>query len=93
MALSNVCVKEKDGNVIVVNEERKRELIMSPGITVKDIVDGYDAYNRGALVQDAFRFMTPDEREFLMTGILPEEWEEMFPDDEDLEPLYPDKEA
>ena len=31
------------------------------------------------LIQDEFPNMTPDDREFLMTGITPEEWKAMFP--------------
>jgi chloramphenicol 3-O-phosphotransferase len=30
---------------------------------------------RGMFVQDAFYFLSPDEREFLMTGLLPVEFE------------------
>ena len=34
----------------------------------------YDAWRGGALIQDAMPNLTPDEREFLMTGITSEEW-------------------
>lgn len=30
------------------------------------------------LIQDAFPQLTADEREFLMTGIAPDEWGELF---------------
>ena len=32
----------------------------------------------GALIQDVMPDLSPDEREFLMTGITPAEWDEMF---------------
>ena len=32
----------------------------------------------GALIQDVMPNLSPDEREFLMTGITPAEWNEMF---------------
>ena len=32
----------------------------------------------GTLVQDAFPHFDDDQREFLITGILPEEWDAMF---------------
>lgn len=32
----------------------------------------------GTLAQDAFPNLSADEREFIMTGITPEEWEETF---------------
>jgi hypothetical protein len=39
---------------------------------------GLGLYDRGALVQVAFPFLSNAEREFLMTGITPQEWEAMF---------------
>lgn len=38
----------------------------------------YDWQVRNRFVQDAFPFLTTDEREFLMTGISSEEWDQMF---------------
>jgi hypothetical protein len=38
----------------------------------------YTAWEQGTLVQDAMPHLTPDEREFIMTGITPEEWAETF---------------
>jgi len=37
-----------------------------------------DIYAAGALLQDAFPNLTPDEREFIKSGITAEEWEELF---------------
>lgn len=37
---------------------------------------------RGALIQDAFPTLTPDEREFLLTGMTADEWDELFSEDE-----------
>ena len=39
---------------------------------------GIDAYNRGERVQDAFPGLTPDEREFILTGTTPEDWEATY---------------
>jgi hypothetical protein len=33
---------------------------------------------RGELIQRAFDYLSSDEREFLMTGITPAEWDKMF---------------
>jgi len=38
----------------------------------------YDWVMLGHMVQEAFKFMTPDEREFIMTGITADEWVELF---------------
>ncbi len=37
----------------------------------------------GQFAQVAFNNLTADEREFIMTGITPTEWEEIFSDDND----------
>jgi hypothetical protein len=34
-------------------------------------------YSAGALVQDAFPSLSPDEREFIKTGITSEEWDSL----------------
>lgn len=34
-------------------------------------------------IQDAFPYLTEDEREFILTGIIAEEWDEMFGDEEE----------
>lgn len=43
---------------------------------------GTEARRCGALIQDAFPGLSAEYREFLMTGITPEEWNEIFPKDE-----------
>lgn len=39
---------------------------------------------RGLKVQDAFPFLRAEEREFLMTGMTPEEWKVMFPPEDEI---------
>ena len=38
----------------------------------------YNAWEQGTLVQNAMPHLSPDEREFVMTGITPTEWAETF---------------
>ena len=38
----------------------------------------YDAWRDGTLIQDAMPNLTPDEREFLITGITSEEWDNEY---------------
>lgn len=45
--------------------------------------DQIEAYNKGALIQDAFPNLTADQREFLMTGATPEEWDAAFGPEDD----------
>lgn len=37
----------------------------------------------GALIQNAFPGLNPDQREFILTGITPEEWAETFGGDDE----------
>lgn len=37
-----------------------------------------EAWENGALVQNAFPNLSPSDREFLMTGATDEEWDEIF---------------
>ena len=41
------------------------------------------AWQAGAYIQNAFPNLSPDEREFLKTGITAEEWEAMFGGEEE----------
>jgi len=43
-------------------------------ITEKQIA----AWRSGTLIQVAMPELTPDEREFLMTGFTPDDWKKMF---------------
>ena len=38
-------------------------------------------WENGMLIQDAMPDLTPDQREFLKTGIMPDEWEQLFKED------------
>ena len=45
--------------------------------------DMLDWLSGGKLIQEAFPYLTPDGREFILTGITPEEWDAIFSDPED----------
>ena len=42
-----------------------------------------EAYNNGALLQDAFPNLNAEEREFYKSGITPKEWNDMFAGEDD----------
>lgn len=44
-----------------------------------------DAWENGALIQDAMPGLDNDEREFIKTGITAAEWDEMFPPEDHVE--------
>ena len=51
-----------------------KEHTMEIPVTEEQIKD----WKNGKLIQDAMPNLTADQREFLMTGCTPEEWEENF---------------
>ena len=55
-------------------KENSMELDITPA-QLKD-------WQSGTLIQRAMPNLTANEREFLMTGITREEWDELFPDED-----------
>lgn len=45
--------------------------------------DMLTAYENGALIQDALDGISPEMREFVMTGVTPEEWNRFMPEDDE----------
>ena len=43
-----------------------------------------ERWQAGLLIQQAFPTLSPDDREFIMTGVTPEEWDAAFPPDSDM---------
>jgi len=53
-------------------------------IFIEGLTDGMlKSWKDGALAQDAFRGIPPELREFIMTGITPEEWSRILPPEEE----------
>lgn len=46
--------------------------------SVMVVADDYAAYLEGMLIQDAFPYLSADERELIMTGICPACWNDMW---------------
>jgi hypothetical protein len=46
--------------------------------SIHEINRGWFQWMNGEMIQVAFPFLMAGEREFLMTGITPDEWDEMF---------------
>lgn len=42
-----------------------------------------DKWEAGHCIQDCMPELTPDQREFIMTGTTPEQWDMLFKEDED----------
>lgn len=43
----------------------------------------WEAYSNGMKIQNAFPQLSPEEREFILTGATQEEWDKAFPEDEE----------
>tara|TARA_Y100000310_G_scaffold174001_1_gene174147 strand:+ start:144 stop:398 length:255 start_codon:yes stop_codon:yes gene_type:complete len=41
-------------------------------------VDSVDSWLNGEKIQDAMSYLSAEQREFIMTGTTPEEWNEIF---------------
>jgi len=42
----------------------------------------FDKWNSGMLIQEAMPNLSPDQREFILTGIVSDEWDSTFEEDE-----------
>lgn len=69
--------------MVTVITETKRQKTIRVNASVPRVIRAWQDWLNGAYVQRAFDFLTPDEREFLMTGITPAEFNAMFPDPDD----------
>ena len=49
-------------------------------------VEDYERWQAGELIQNAFPYLSANEREILKTGICPSCWDKMFPPEEEEEP-------
>ena len=52
----------------------RRTVYMDIPVTLEQL----DKWKAGMLIQDAMPNLSADQREFIMTGILPHEWERLF---------------
>ena len=65
-------------NVTRVSKISGRTHTMRIKISPKEFRRGYNLAESGMYIQDAFPTLSIDEREFIKTGITPEEWEKVF---------------
>ena len=65
---------------MLTNEEHTMEFHCSE----REFMEAFAAWEDGALIQEAFPFLCPAEREFVMTGITPGEWYAFYGEDEEV---------
>jgi hypothetical protein len=54
---------------------------MTFNISEEEFDKRYEMWQNGTLIQNAFPMLNADEREFIMTGITSQEWDETFGDE------------
>lgn len=72
-----VVVKVREGYTTISVGGKQRELHIDP----REWNASIDRYNDGALIQDAFPTLSPEDREFMLTGLDEEAWDEIFGND------------
>jgi hypothetical protein len=51
---------------------------MTLPMTAADFFGCFNEWQAGKLIQDAFPMLNADQREFLLTGLTPEQWDKIF---------------
>jgi hypothetical protein len=83
MSMLNFGVTPMPGGVDVATERDWDKKMFFEGVTLEDMTRGALAYyEEEKFIQDAFPFLNSDEREFLMTGMTPEDWARAFPNND-----------
>lgn len=74
-----------NGNMVVTapSQMTGKEHSVELPMTAAEYKRAMEAYNRGALIQNAFPALNASQREFLMTGITDEEWKTLEKEEEE----------
>lgn len=84
--MSNIIEFPIHGDPFVVVNRRSpftgKESSMRLAISGEEYNCRFKSWQAGTLIQDAFPMLSASEREFIKTGISPEEWDAMFGEDE-----------
>ena len=77
MSLRPFSVSRVEGGVEIYVD---RSSMIFPNVTLEQIREAHHAYyHEDKVVQQAFHFLNADQREFLMTGMTPYDWDRIFP--------------
>jgi hypothetical protein len=83
--INHMAIDEANGVLILA--ENGKDMVVN--CTWDQYKQGYADYQNGKLMQEAFPFLNANEREFLMTGISPEEWNALFGGENDYDDIDP----
>jgi hypothetical protein len=79
-ARSDNCEVIQLGNSVTITGPYSDDRTRLHSVTIK--LADVEKYNEGMLIQNAFPYLSPDDREFLQTGTSPEGWKRMYGDEE-----------
>ncbi len=82
MILKHKATRVGDKIVIQLVDLGKSLKSMEFNCSMEQYDEGINVYHEGGFIQDAFSFLTRYEREFLMSGLTPEEWDRMMSEEE-----------
>jgi|DEB0MinimDraft_6_1074348.scaffolds.fasta_scaffold197177_2 hypothetical protein len=71
---------ESNGTLTAHHTFRRTSMNFGTGVSLTQIVEGMKRRERGALIQDAMPFLNEDQREFILSGLTPEMWADLFDD-------------
>jgi hypothetical protein len=71
---------EANGTLTAHHEFRRTSMNFGRGVSLTQIVEGMKRREAGALIQDAMPFLNEDQREFILSGLTPEMWAQLFED-------------
>lgn len=74
----DVTVKADGVDVTVKPAFGGEDVTMTLPMTAADFFGCFNEWQAGKLIQDAFPMLNADQREFLMTGLTPEQWDKIF---------------
>lgn len=71
-------VSFSEGSSLVKVILKKNNKSLNLNCSPDQYLGGLKAYKAEALIQDAFHFLNPNEREFLVSGLTSEEFDKLF---------------
>lgn len=76
-------ISDVETRIALLNRDATEKSFMVVKAEIHDLSTAWFQWQmRGMFIQDAFYFLSPDEREFLLTGLLPEEFKAIVGEDE-----------
>lgn len=76
-------MKETTVEVARISSVSGRENIMTLNMSSDEYEIRLARWNNGEFIQDAFNNLNSDEREFVKSGITPDEWDNLFGGEEE----------